>query len=159
MPKTITCKSGNTYEWTRPPRHVHWRHGRTGQTFQSKLNEIAEGDSEGALSPEERGLLLFESLSEHDAAALERYMNDVLRVGLSYEPTPDRVPEGDFWELFGRAVYWVTDAKVETTEGEMGVETLDTFREEPGVSQEGADVPDVRRKHLGEDGDTRPAAG
>ena len=154
MPETIICKSGNTYQWTRPPRHVHWRHGRTGQTFQNKVNDIAESDPDNLLSDQERGMLLLESMSEDEAAALERYIVDVLKSGLGYEPTQDRVPEPDFWELFGRAVYGSKEAKVETTEGEMSVETLDTFREKSGVSTEGAGVPNVRRKRLGEDGDS-----
>lgn len=152
MPETITCTSGNTYQWTSPPRHVHWRHGRTGQTFQQKVNAIAEGDPEGEMDATERGMRLMESLSEHDAAALERYINDVLRHGLGYEPTQDKVPEGDFWELFGRAVYGVGATKVETAEGDTTAEAVETFREDAGVPAAGEGVPDVRRKTIGAHG-------
>ena len=152
MSETITCKSGNTYEWTRPPRHVHWRHGRTAQTFYNKVNEVAEGYTGDELTEQERGVLLLESMSEQEAEALERYISDVLRHGLGYEPTQDRVPEPDFWELFGRAVYGVKEAKVETTEGEMSVEALDTFREGPGLPADDSDVPDVRGEAEQKDG-------
>lgn len=158
MAETITCASGNKYEWAQPPRYVHWRHGRTGQTFFNKVREIAEGDPDGEVSAQERGMRLLENLTEPEGAALERYMSDVLKAGLGYEPTQDKVPEPDYWELFGRAVYGVKGMKVETTEGEMSVETLDTFREEPGLPADGADVSDVRRKRLEEDGSALPAA-
>lgn len=156
MPETITGPSGKTYQWTQPPRHVHWRHGRAAQTFQNKVNEIV-GESPD-MPDDEKGLRLMEAMSAGEAAALERYVNDVLKSGLGYEPTPDRVPEIDYWFFYGISVYAVKGAKVETTEGVTDVETLDNFRQEPGVSEAGEDVPDVRRKCIGEDGDSRPAA-
>jgi peptidoglycan hydrolase-like protein with peptidoglycan-binding domain len=156
MAETITCTSGNKYEWTRPPRHVHGRHGRTGQTFFNKVREIAEGDPENELSAQERGMRLLESLSERDAAALQRYMDDVIRAGLGR--APEDVPEPDYWELFGRSVYSVKETKVETTEGDTTAAAVETFRAQPGVPADGEDVPDVRTAPVEGDGAPAPAA-
>ena len=150
----IKAPSGKVYNWTRPPRHIHWKHGRVGQAFAVKMQEIQSGSN--GLDDTEKGIRLMESLSDSEVTKLQTYVDDVLRAGLGYEP--DEVPEPDYWYLFGQAVYSRPDAIVETTEGETDVETVTNFRPESALSEAGESVADVRGEAIAEDGPLRPAS-
>lgn len=156
QPESVAAPSGKVYQWTQPPRRVHWKHGRAGRTFASKVQEIAEGTG-AEVSDDERGMMLLESLSDSELERLEVYADDVLKHGLGHPPGD--MPETDYWYFFARSVYAVKEMKVETTEGDTTVEAVGTFRKKLGLPSDGEDVPDAGAEHGAEDGDTRPAAG
>lgn len=141
MSEKIEAPSGKTYNWTKPPRHVHWRHGRIASAFSAKMQALS-GNGSAGVSDEERGLLLLESMTADEAERLQRYVDDVVRAGTGVSPS--ELPEVDYWFLFARAVYGNPETKVETAEGVTTAGAVETFRDEPGLSDGGEDVPDVR---------------
>lgn len=142
MSKEIVGESGKVYQWNKPPRYVHWRHGRIAHSFHSRFR-AATGETSD-LSHEERGLRLFEQLTEDEAICLEAYVSDVVRSGLGITLDEVRlIPEGDFWQLFALEVYGLNTAQIETTEGVTDAQTVSTFRTKPLLPETGEDVPHV----------------
>ena len=133
--------SGTEYEWRKPPRHVHWKHGRAAGAFFARFGQLAQEES--GLSDEEKAARLFEGMDEFESERLQAYVDDVVGWGLKPHITDvSTVPEIDYWFIFAKSVYG-GNVKIETAEGETDVETVGNFRAESGLSQTGADVQDV----------------
>jgi hypothetical protein len=147
MTETVKCESGNEYEWTQPPRHVHWKHGRIARTFNQRSAEFFDGgdlpQEEKARRYEEQGIAMLEALTDDERARLEAYIDDVLRCGLGSGVDVRQIPGGDYFELFARSVYGVKTQKVATEEGTTDVESVDNFSDEPALPGLREDVPDV----------------
>lgn len=151
QPEKVTCETGNVYEWTRPPRTIHWRHGRIAGKFEKRRKELLENKL-----PEETfndlGLRLLESLSPDEAEKLKAYIDDLHRAALGADFDVDSMPESDYWELYARAAYMNPQQTVETKEGEMSVADIETFPQKPELSPVRADVSDVPAERGAEDG-------
>jgi hypothetical protein len=129
-------------ELVRPPRHILWKHGRTGQAFQSRVEEIANGYKDE--TAEAQGLILLESMSDDERIKFKAFADDIIRYSTNPQVDPDEVHEISYWQVFARKMYGVSDAPVETKEGVTTVEAVETFPLESALSETGAQVSNVR---------------
>lgn len=166
MSETIKCSSGKEYQWRNPPRHVFWKHGRIANYHAQRVSEINamdDAEREGAENMTEEGRVLakererqrdsekfyrfMEGMTDEQRARFEEYTSDVIKAGTGMADI-SQISDGDFWELFTRAMRGNEQAKVETAEGETTVETVENFPAEPPLPAVQPDVPDVRRKTI-----------
>jgi len=152
--KEITLKSGRKIQWHKCPRYVLWRHGRTAHTFQLKAQEAAEAE---ILDPVERGLSMFEALSEPEAKKLQAFADDVVKNSTDVKD-PDDLSELDYWEVFGRTLFSSPDAPIETKDGETDSKSVETFPDESKLQDAGEDVSDVPSESECADGHTQSAS-
>lgn len=145
----ITLKSGKVINWHKCPRYVLWRHGRTAHTFQLKAQEAEQS---GIEDPVERGLSMFESLSEFEAIKLQKFADDIIKN--STDESPDELSEEDYWEIFGLTMYSNQNSKIETEDGETDVESVESFSEESVIQDSSPDVQDIPPESSPENGNT-----
>jgi hypothetical protein len=144
--------SEKEHKYVRPPRFVLWRHQRVMQTFQSRVNEIAEGNSEAP--SEEQGLLFLESLSDEEGRKYQAFTDDIVKHSLSPKPDIDELSEEAYWQTFAWAMYATPNTPVETKEGVTTVEAVETFSGESALSEASEEVQDVSPEPSGENGDS-----
>lgn len=136
----ITLPSGREVDYTRPPRRVFWRHGRIGQTFQVKVNEIAKSNE--GMSAAEQGLLLLESLSEDESRRFQAFADDLVRHATNEDP--DTFEELDYFTVVGKVLYSIPGATIETKEGAASVEDVENFSSKRKLSKNRKKVSHVR---------------
>jgi hypothetical protein len=160
MSDTVTCTSGNVYDWRMPPRHLHWKHGRIADHYRRKVLELNADDGLRrqileSMTPEERKeaeqknnvekfYQFMESMTDDERGRLEAYASDLVKAGTGRSDISD-MPDPDLWELFALARgVAIPDATVDTDEGEVDAAVIESFRSESGVPPVLADVQDVR---------------
>jgi hypothetical protein len=148
MSKKITLPSGKKASYQRCQRYVLWRHGRTAHTFQIKAQQAAES---GIEDPVERGLSLFESLSQAEAKKLQAFADDIVKNSTDIKD-PGELSEADYWYIFGLVLYSSPDATIETEDGETDQKSVETFPLQPILQDAGANVPDVQTESKSENG-------
>jgi hypothetical protein len=150
--RELTLPSGQVVEF-RPPRvEVFLKHGRFPYQLARKLQDV-EGQDE--LSDDEKGAVLFASLTPDEQKQFSIYADDVV-IGsvvspkISRNPKSDEeihvedVPRGDYWTLFTASTRGIGSQPIETKDGETTVEAVETFRDESGVRTDGADGANLR---------------
>lgn len=142
--KEITFPSGAKRNWQRPPRFVLWRHGKTAQTFGSRMEAIATGGE--AESYEDQGLLFFASLTDDEACKFQAFVDDVVKHSVTLLPgeTVDAISEQDYWHAFGLTMYNHNEAPIETTEGETTAAAVGMFPIESALPVDSASMPHLR---------------
>jgi hypothetical protein len=145
--------SGRVYEWRKPPRYVHWKHGRIAQSFFARFGQIAA--EQKGMTDEEKAASLFEGMTDEESARLQAYVDDVVGWGLRPEiEDVSTIAEIDYWHFFGKAVYGGGTA-INTTEGVTDAETVGNFRPESTLSATSKDVPDIQPVASEPDGNIR----
>lgn len=152
MSKEITLKSGRVIKWRKCPRYILWGHGKTVHTFQKRAQEAQEG---GIEDPVERGLSMFEQMSDFERIKLQKLGDDIVKNTTDVRD-PDDLTEAEFWEVFGLTMYSTPDAPIETEDGETTVEAVETFPVESVIQTAGEDVSDVSSESVEEDGHLEP---
>jgi hypothetical protein len=105
----------------------------------------------------ERGLALFDSLSEDEAQKLQAYVDDVIKNSTDIVDV-DALSEDDYWEIFGLALYATPGAPIETEDGETDVKSVENFPVQSEVSAISQSMPDVSGdESSAEDGDSQSA--
>lgn len=139
----ITLIDGSTreVEHRRPPRFVLWRHSRAMTTFQSKVDEIAEGFS--TADPQEQGMRFLESLTDEEGTKYQAFIDDIVKHSHHPQVSVDRISEESYWTLFGMSFYGTPETKVDTTEGVTDVRSVETFPEKSGLPETGEEMQDV----------------
>lgn len=146
--REILFPSGKTRRWSKPPRFVFWRHERAALAFSARMNEV-EGDS-----PEEKGQVFIEGLSDEEGERFQRFLDDVVAHSLDFEQgeSVDTLPQGDYMYAFALSTHDAPETIIKTTGGETDAETVSTFPAEPSVSLPVENVPDIRAESGGAHG-------
>jgi len=156
MQATFLDGSTQEIELVNIPRNILWKHGRTGQAFQSRINEIVSGYKDE--SPEAQGLIFLESMTDEERLKFKNFADDIIKYSTSPQVEPDSLTEMSYWVIFGRKMYGLPDAPIQTTEGETTVEAVETFPVQSTLSEAGEDVPNLRTEAVQSDGTNRPTA-
>ncbi len=150
--RELTLPSGQVVEF-RPPRvEVFLKHGRFPYQLARKLREVGEQDE---LSADEKGAVLFATLTPEEQQQFSIYADDVVIASvvkpvIRRNPRSDEeidiedVPRGDYWTLFTASTRGIADQPVAIGESETTVAAVETFRDESGVRNDGADGANIR---------------
>lgn len=152
--EAFTCADGSIVYVRRPGPELALRVSRIPRTFTKSL--VENGAEESASDELER-------LSEEEQEITVRLAREVI-VAMVDEPKLYLNPKegqlgpddtgADFWPLFTYAMTNYYNIKVPVGDGEVEVEDLETFREQPGVSGDGVDGVHVSRAAQHQDADS-----
>ena len=142
----LTCPSGQEVQVRRPGPEFMLRSGRVARTFTRAMGDKVKA----AAGPED----FVDTLSGDELAAVVSFARELVCAmlvapRLVVNPTkegdvgPDDIGD-DFWFLFNYGMTGYFNLSVPVGDGEVKVENLETFREEPSVPGDSVDGQDVR---------------